>query len=126
MSEEEEFYAKAVDAEAMIKTDGISYYCNIASPTLIDKDIVKYIDYDLDLKLFHNGSIKVLDENEYSRHKNKYQYSDRLDKVLTNEVDYIYSLMQQKVFPFVDKKIDEYYKQFIAYLDEHYGKDKSY
>ena len=111
---------------AMIKTDGISYYCNIASPTLIDKDIVKYIDYDLDLKLFHNGSIKVLDENEYSRHKNKYQYSDRLDKVLTNEVDYIYSLMQQKAFPFVDKKIDEYYKQFIAYLDEHYGKDKSY
>ena len=108
----------------MIKTDGISYYCNIASPSLIDKDIVKYIDYDLDLKLFHDGGIKVLDENEYERHKNKYQYGERLHKVLTNEVDYIYNLMQSREYPFVDEKIDAYYKEFIEYLDEHYGKNK--
>ena len=30
------------------KKDGIQFYCNIASPYVIDANAVKYIDYDLD------------------------------------------------------------------------------
>ncbi|MCK5762131.1 MAG: DUF402 domain-containing protein, partial [Candidatus Izimaplasma sp.] len=32
----------------IIKRDGVAYYCNIASPYLIDDEALKYIDYDLD------------------------------------------------------------------------------
>lgn len=35
----------------MIRSDGIYYYCNIASPILYDGEALKYIDYDLDLKV---------------------------------------------------------------------------
>ncbi|KGO20671.1 hypothetical protein Q757_09985, partial [Oenococcus alcoholitolerans] len=41
---------------AMIRADGISYYCNLASPYVIDKEALKYIDYDLDVKVLTNGT----------------------------------------------------------------------
>lgn len=35
----------------IIKKDSIHFYCNIASPYLIDDEALKYIDYDLDIKV---------------------------------------------------------------------------
>ena len=39
-----------------LKTNGIYYYCNIASPFVLEEDTIKYIDYDLDLRVFPDGS----------------------------------------------------------------------
>ena len=55
----------------MIRNNGVYYYCNIASPYIIDGKAIKYIDYDLDLRVFADGSFKVLDRGEYNYHKNK-------------------------------------------------------
>ncbi len=104
----------------MIKEDGISYYCNIASPSLIHKDMVKYIDYDLDLKLFQDGNIKVLDENEYQRHRIKYSYSDDLDKVLTKEVKKIHKMMEKGTYPFSNNVIQKYYDEFLKMMESQY------
>ena len=101
------------NAICMLKKDGVCYYCNIASPSIIDKDSIKYIDYDLDAKLFHNGEIKVLDEKEYLHHKNSYHYSDELDAVLKDQTKKIVAKMEKKEFPFVDEKIVEYFDQFL-------------
>lgn len=62
-----------------LKKDGITYYCNIASPYIIEDNTIKYIDYDLDLRIFPNGSFKILDRQEYKYHKKKMNYSDELD-----------------------------------------------
>lgn len=62
-----------------LKKDGITYYCNIATPYIIEDNTIKYIDYDLDLRIFPNGSFKVLDRQEYKYHKRKMNYSDDLD-----------------------------------------------
>lgn len=97
----------------MIKTDGICYYCNIASPALVDKDLIKYIDYDLDTKLFPNGNIKVLDEKEYLHHKESYEYSDDLDKVLRYQTEETIRMMKEKIFPFKDETIREYFDQYL-------------
>lgn len=101
------------NAICMLKKDGVCYYCNIASPSIIDKDSIKYIDYDLDAKLFHNNEIKVLDEKEYLHHKNTYQYSDELDAVLKDQTKKIVEKMQKREFPFIDEKIIEYFDKFL-------------
>lgn len=62
-----------------LKKFGLFYYCNIATPYIIDGKIIKYIDYDLDLRIFPNGSFKILDRQEYKYHKKKMNYSDELD-----------------------------------------------
>ena len=41
---------------AQLKKYGLFYYCNIASPFVIDDNIIKYIDYDLDLRVFPDGA----------------------------------------------------------------------
>ena len=101
------------NAICMIKNDGICYYCNIASPSLIDNDFIKYIDYDLDAKLFQNGDIRVLDQKEYAHHKDTYKYGDDLDAVLKYETSVIVKRMEAREFPFDDKTIRDYYDKFL-------------
>ncbi len=67
-----------------LKKDGIYYYCNIATPFLIEENTIKYIDYDLDLRIFPNGEYKILDKMEYKYHKKIMNYSDNLDKVIND------------------------------------------
>ncbi|MCQ2815170.1 MAG: DUF402 domain-containing protein [Bacilli bacterium] len=100
----------------MFKNDGICYYCNIASPCVVDNGNIKYIDYDLDVKLFPDKSIRVLDEKEYDRHKEQYKYSEKLDSVLKFETENIIEKMGKREFPFKDEIIKEYYDNFLSQL----------
>lgn len=69
---------------AQMKKDGIYYYCNIATPFIIEENTIKYIDYDLDLRIFPKGDYKILDKLEYEYHKNKMNYSKELDIVINS------------------------------------------
>ncbi len=69
---------------AQMKKDGVYYYCNIATPYIIEEDTVKYIDYDLDLRVFPKGEYKILDKLEYQYHRKKMEYSDDLDTVINH------------------------------------------
>lgn len=102
----------------MFKTDGIAYYCNIASPAIVEKNTIKYIDYDLDIKLTEKGVIKILDEKEYQSHKKIYQYSQDLDKVLKLELNDVKLMMENHEFPFNDDEIKELYQQYLNALEK--------
>ncbi|MBR2840818.1 MAG: DUF402 domain-containing protein [Bacilli bacterium] len=65
-----------------LKKTGVTYYCNIASPFIIEDGTIKYIDYDLDLRIFPSGSFKILDREEYKYHRRKMCYSKQLDIVI--------------------------------------------
>ena len=101
------------NAICMLKNDGVCYYCNLASPSIISGDSIKYIDYDLDTKLFPDGVIKLLDENEYEYHRSAYQYSDDLDKVLKYQTKIIVERMKNHDFPFEDDVIKSYFSKFL-------------
>ena len=102
----------------MLKDNGICYYCNIASPALINSRMIMYIDYDLDAKLFPDGEIRILDEKEYLRHKEMYNYSDDLDTVLKYTTKVVVKKMEDKVFPFDDNRIKKYYDKFLEQLNK--------
>ncbi len=97
----------------MLKKDGICYYCNIASPSIIDKDTIKYIDYDLDAKLFPSNDIRVLDEKEYIHHKSTYNYGDDLDTVLRFTTNEVVKKMKERSYPFIDESIRKYYQDYL-------------
>ena len=97
----------------MIKDSGVCYYCNIASPALIDKNTIKYIDYDLDVKLFPNDDTRLLDEKEYIKHKEQYHYDDKLDIVLRYQTKEIIKKMHNHEFPFDEKEILNYYDDYV-------------
>ena len=98
---------------AQLKKDGIYYYCNIASPFIIEEDTIKYIDYDLDLRVFPSGAYKVLDILEYNYHRKLLKYSDDLDTILQKALE---NLIKEYVNGSVmfDKNANyEYYNQFV-------------
>lgn len=101
------------NAICMLKKEGVCYYCNIASPSVIDGDSIKYIDYDLDAKLFPDGEIRLLDQKEYLHHKDKYKYSADLDTVLKYTLDKVVKQMEERNFPFNDDSIIKYYNKFL-------------
>ena len=101
-----------------LKEYGIYFYCNIATPFLIDDNVIKYIDYDLDLRVFPNGSFKVLDRMEYKFHKKQMHYSNRLDFILRYELGNLIEIVRNKQFPFQKEIIENYYSKYVEIIKE--------
>lgn len=95
-----------------LKKNGIYYYCNIASPSIIEDGAVKYIDYDLDLRVFPDGSYKVLDKGEYKYHKTKMKYPEELDKILNEELKVLIELNKNKDRVFNHEMLISYNKKY--------------
>lgn len=93
-----------------LKKEGITYYCNIATPFIIEDNTIKYIDYDLDLRIFPNGSFKILDKQEYKYHKKKMHYSKNLDIVVNNALSELITSYQKGDIMF-DRKVNLMYEQ---------------
>lgn len=94
------------------KRDGIYYYCNIATPFIIEENTIKYIDYDLDLRVFPNGSYKILDRMEYKYHKKLMSYSDDLDQVINYALDDLITKYKNHYFAFDLEKNQKYLEQY--------------
>lgn len=97
---------------AQFKEYGLFYYCNIATPYLIDENVIKYIDYDLDLRVFPDGGYKVLDRNEYKYHKKVMNYSEDLDLIITKELEKLIKMKQNGEGPFNKKVVNDYLEKF--------------
>lgn len=98
---------------AQMKKDGIYYYCNIATPFIIEDNTIKYIDYDLDLRIFPQGEYKILDKLEYEYHKKKMNYSDELDIVINNALKELINDYKNKIIMFDEKKNLEYLDLYL-------------
>lgn len=98
---------------AQLKSNGLYYKADMASPFLIDDGIIKYIDYDLDLKVFPDGDFRILDRNEYKYHKKIMKYSEDLDFVLQSELTELINMKRAEVGPFNPKTVEKYYKIYL-------------
>lgn len=97
----------------MMKDSGIVYYVNIASPTIWDGGMLRYIDYDLDVKLFPDGGIKGLDEMEFERHVQTYGYSPELKQAIIRSYHTVQKDMAARAFPYQDKDVLTLYQKFL-------------
>ena len=105
---------KWMNVIAMFKEGrGICYYVNIASPTLFADGYLKYIDYDLDVKLYPDGIERVLDENEYERHTQTYGYPEELSKVVERSKIKVEEMISKGELPFRDEEINRLFDEFV-------------
>lgn len=95
-----------------LKKQGLFYYCNIATPYLIENHTIKYIDYDLDLRVFPDGGYRILDRNEYKYHKKIMNYSNDLDRIVHKELSKLIELKKEKKGPFEPGIIVNFYKKY--------------
>ena len=97
---------------AQLKKKGIYYYCNIASPVLIEDNTIKFIDYDLDLRVFPDNTYKILDESEYDYHKKIMEYPEDLQKILRFKLKELIKRFNNKDFPFKKDLIKKYEQEY--------------
>ena len=104
------FYKKRwFNVIGQLKKFGLFYYCNIATPYLIDDGILKYIDYDLDLRVFPDGGFKILDKNEYNYHKRIMHYSKETDMIVKRELNELIKMKKLNIGPFEKGLVKKYY-----------------
>lgn len=106
------FKDKWFNVIAQIKDEGISYYCNIASPYIIEDGTIKYIDYDLDLKIYTDGKYKILDKMEYKYHKKLMNYPETIDRIVNESLEELIKLYENGYFLF-DSELN------MQYLNEY-------
>lgn len=103
---------------AQLKQNGLFYYCNIASPYIIEDNIIKYIDYDLDLRVFPEGSFKILDRNEYNYHKKLMGYSREVNIIVKSELTSLIKMKRGNEGPFKKETIEYYYNIYKQLSDK--------
>jgi len=97
----------------MIRKSGVHYYCNIASPTLYDGQALKYIDYDLDLKVFPDEGYKILDVEEYKQHAKAMHYGKELDWILHQRLNALIEMAVNKEGVFKEHFAKDWYEVFL-------------
>ena len=101
---------------SMVRKAGIYYYVNLASPSLYDGEAIKNIDYDLDIKVFPDGTYIVLDENEYMYHASKMNYPENIKKIINNELEELIEMIKNKKDPFNFAYINAYIMKYFEML----------
>ena len=96
----------------MIRKTGVYYYCNLASPSLYDWEAIKNIDYDLDIKLYPNGSYEILDEDEYLLHSRYMHYSNDIKVIIEAQMKELIRRIEQREDPFNDDCVEKYYSLY--------------
>lgn len=95
---------------AQLKSNGIYYYCNISSPVIIENNTIKFIDYDLDLRVFPDGMYKVLDKSEYEYHKKIMNYPKEIQDIISYELNSLIEKFKRGDEPF-NKETIKYYSE---------------
>ncbi len=98
---------------AMIRKTGITYYCNIASPSLYDGEALKHIDYDLDVKVLPDGTDILLDEDEYELHGQRMGYSEDMKEIIETNLQQLLELIRTQSHPFQNDVIEAYFEQYL-------------
>lgn len=80
------------------------YYCNIATPLHFDGDTVRYVDLQLDVRVFADGAgaleYRVVDEEEFEAARERYAYGDELVMRARAAVDDLVRMIEARQFPF--------------------------
>ena len=96
----------------MIRQKGVSYYCNLASPYVIDDEALKYIDYDLDIKVFPDGEKRLLDVDEYELHRKTMNYPSDIDHILKENVKILVEWINEGKGPFSPEYVELWYERY--------------
>ncbi|MGD9886819.1 MAG: DUF402 domain-containing protein [Bacilli bacterium] len=102
----------------MIRTYDIYYYCNLSSPYVIDQEGLKYIDYDLDVKVFPDGEVLLLDRDEYDFNTKVMQYPEEIINIIKDNLTKLLQFIEAKKDPFNRACVDGWYKLFVKTTQE--------
>ena len=96
----------------MLSGEKIVYYCNLSSPFVIDVEGLKYIDYDLDVKVFPNGEVLELDRDEYLYNQKVLRYSEKIAEIIEKNLNILIKKIKNRMAPFDNESVMKWYNLY--------------
>lgn len=97
---------------AMLREDGIHYYCNLSSPPKWEGSILTYIDYDLDLKVYPDFNYDILDEPEFEENRERMGYPLGTVTRIRSSLQKLISDLRERKIPFQHDYVMEWYEKY--------------
>ena len=104
----------------MLRNNAVYYYCNLSSPYVKDEEGIKYIDYDLDVKVFPSGDKIILDRDEFDFNKFDYGYTDELVEIIERELKNLLDMIDRGETPFNKESVLKEYNQYLEETKNNY------
>ena len=102
----------------MLRNKSIYYYCNLSSPYVHDEEGIKYIDYDLDVKVFPSGDKIILDRDEFDFNHYDYGYTDELVEIIERELKNLLHMIDNKETPFNQESVLKEYNEYLKAIEK--------
>ncbi|MCK5807087.1 MAG: DUF402 domain-containing protein [Mycoplasmataceae bacterium] len=111
----------------LIRSSGTHFYTNLASPSIYEDGVVKFIDYDLDIKAYPGMRTKVVDEREFNENKESMKYPQKIIDEVLNTTNRVLEEIQSKEGFFDEDVIDEYIEELLELklISQKFAKTKS-
>ncbi len=77
-----------------------NFYCNVGLPPEIKDGSVSFVDLDLDVQIWADGRMAVLDEDEFDAHKVEFSYPDDVQHAAQAAVEDVLALWCAGAEPF--------------------------
>ncbi len=66
------------------REDGLYYYINLASPFYVEDSTIKYIDFDLDIKIYPDKPFQIIDQNDFQKNMEKIYNQEIVNAIYKN------------------------------------------
>jgi protein associated with RNAse G/E len=96
----------------MLRNNSIYYYCNLSSPYVKDVEGLKYIDYELDVKVFPSGDCIILDRDEFEFNQVDFHYSPELIDIIEKQLQLLLERIKNKQDPFNNECVFKDYEVY--------------
>src|ERR687888_1755277 len=77
-----------------------NFYCNVNTPARLSHGALSFVDLDVDVLVRPDFSFQVLDEEEFERHAERYEYPPLYRRRVVEAVEELVSLIERRQFPF--------------------------
>lgn len=77
-----------------------AHYANITMPPTFTDEVINYVDLDIDVVVWPDSRVEVLDRDDFETNKVKYNYPDEVIQQAENGLSELLALFEQRKFPF--------------------------
>jgi protein associated with RNAse G/E len=79
-----------------------NYYCNVNIPPIFHRNVLSYIDLDIDVLVAPDLSYTILDEDEYAANAARFNYPLEVRRRAEEALKQVIALIEEGGFPFND------------------------
>ena len=77
-----------------------NFYCNISMPPKFENDVLDYVDLDIDVLVWKDFSVELLDLDEFAENSARFNYPLEIKNKTEENLEKLLELIENREFPF--------------------------